>query len=228
VVLRMSDFFRDPRAFRQELRARPDPGDRCWSCSSPVSLLLVFDVGRDFGTLGQPAQGVGPRVTLCPACAAAYRNSFDRVYGRGGAPSPWTAERVVREHFGSLAGALVAVREGHANRPSQRRHPHVATVIEEWCEMRQYFFCVGGVKLENYLRFHRGPEGLIRGLVYVWRGEEVPDPDNPGESLLVVRRPSLGPAVLGPRSAFIPLGEVADFFDPGEPVLEQTSRASGV
>src|SRR5262245_38875476 len=81
--------------------------------------------------------------------------------------------------------------------------------------MRQYLICTGGMKLEAYGRHGRGQEWPIRGMIYEWRGEEVPDPHDPEEMLLVVHRPWLGGPLLAPRSEFIPVSEVAWFFDDG-------------
>jgi hypothetical protein len=49
-------------------------------------------------------------------------------------------------------------------------------------------------------------------MLYAWRGEKAPNPDDPEEEVLVVYRPALGGPVLGPAADVIPLNEVAEFF----------------
>jgi hypothetical protein len=77
--------------------------------------------------------------------------------------------------------------------------------------------CIGSTKLETYARHGQGREWLVRGMVYVWDGVEVADLDDPEDVLLVVSRPGLGPAILAPRSDFVPLEEVPAFFEHDEP-----------
>jgi hypothetical protein len=79
--------------------------------------------------------------------------------------------------------------------------------------MKEFLFCIGGKKPEVYARRRDGREWLVRGMVYEWAGETVPDPHDPEHPLLVVRRPWLGKPVHAPRSEFIPIEEVAEFFN---------------
>jgi hypothetical protein len=86
-------------------------------------------------------------------------------------------------------------------------------------EMKRFLFCIGGSKPEAYARHGRPEEWLLRGMVYLWQGVEVPDPDDPEETLLLVCRPRLGKPFLAPRSEFIPLEELPEFFAEDEVVL---------
>lgn len=74
-------------------------------------------------------------------------------------------------------------------------------------------FCIGGVKPEKWARFSKGGEWAIRGMVYIWRGKQKPNPDNVNDPLLIVSRPSLGPEIEVRKSEFIPIDEVEEFFD---------------
>jgi hypothetical protein len=53
---------------------------------------------------------------------------------------------------------------------------------------REFFFALGGTKLEVYVRRRPPEEWLIKGLVYEWRGEYAPNADDPEEKLMVVYR----------------------------------------
>jgi hypothetical protein len=92
----MHSFFADPEKFVQDLRARADRPDRCWSCCRTGGHLTDFNIHKDCTTLGLRSQGCDPRVTLCLRCSVRYMNSFnDRNHsrqGKKGTAFHWTLE----------------------------------------------------------------------------------------------------------------------------------------
>jgi hypothetical protein len=79
--------------------------------------------------------------------------------------------------------------------------------------MKKYLFSVGGTKVEAWARLGLGPRYLIKGMVYEHRGEQLIDPDDPDDPVLVVYRPMTAVPVRAPRSEFIPIEEVPLLFD---------------
>jgi hypothetical protein len=77
----LSRFFEDDQSFRRRLRSRAVGRRGCWSCSG-LSPLVSFNVRKDFGSLGLPAEGCRDLIDLCPACSVAYMNSFNDAFAR--------------------------------------------------------------------------------------------------------------------------------------------------
>jgi len=82
-------FFADAPGFLKRLRAKANlnvlrggcgAGYSCWACSA-VAELIGFNVQKDMKTLGLPAHGYEPRVTLCVGCAGPYMRSFNEARG---------------------------------------------------------------------------------------------------------------------------------------------------
>jgi hypothetical protein len=73
----MLPFFSMPAAFVKALRDWTHPPAKCWACQSPCPPLEPFNVIKDLRVLGPPDQDCRWAIRLCPACAEAYKASFN-------------------------------------------------------------------------------------------------------------------------------------------------------